>query len=91
MPPCGVPSVVSWRTCFIHVPGFQPLRRMARSIGDVGQKPIVRNLIETALMSPSRTSLRGCAFQCIEALFNRIRAGPPADETRMSFYQQWFP
>src|SRR5882762_10683755 len=33
MPPCGVPSVVSWRTCLSMYPDFSHFRRMARSIG----------------------------------------------------------
>src|SRR5207253_3904665 len=32
IPPCGVPSVVSWRTCLSKYPAFSHFWRMARSI-----------------------------------------------------------
>src|SRR6266849_10757630 len=43
IPPCGVPSVVSWRTCFSMYPDFNHCWRMAPVHRDVCQKPIMGN------------------------------------------------
>src|SRR5260370_15939892 len=77
IPPCGVPSVVSWRTCFSMYPDFNHCWRMARSIRDVRQKPIVGNLIETGLDVTFQNPLRvRCVGQHLVALLHRLGAGP---------------
>ena len=62
---------------FFHVPGFQPLLENGSVHRDVRQKPVVGNLIETALDVSFQNPLRVRGVgQRDEALSNRISAGP---------------
>jgi len=61
---------------FFHIPGFQPLLENGSIHGDVSQKPIMRNSVETGFAVTLENPLRIWFGQCIETLFNRIGAGP---------------
>jgi len=62
---------------FFHIPGFQPFLENGAVHRDVRQKPIMGNLIETALDVGLQNPLRvRCIRQRDEALSNGIGAGP---------------
>jgi len=54
LPPCGVPSVVSWRTCFSIYPDFSHFWRMARSMGTWARSQSCEIRSKQDLISSSR-------------------------------------
>ena len=61
--------------------GYSPifigeLHRSLQVHGDMRHEPIVGNFVETAPDVALQNPLRVCVIQCVEALLNRIRAGP---------------
>src|SRR6266566_9380328 len=64
IPPCGVPSVVSWRTCLSKYPAFSHFWRMARSIGTRAKSQSWEIRSKQDLTSPSRIHC-GCGLTSV--------------------------
>ena len=58
IPPCGVPFRSFVEDVLIQIPGLQPLSDNGSIHGDVSQKPIVRNPVETGLDVAFQNPLR---------------------------------
>src|SRR5882724_11810687 len=71
-----MPAASATPTYIKRSDGFEPLLENGSIHGDVSQKPIMRNSVETGFDVALENPLRVWSGQCVETLFDRIGAGP---------------